>query len=154
MNNETNVSQKKHLFNLFLTAAFIFAAMYLCAAFGYRFVRHDADEKTTESPTPEHSYTVIQQKEDPLDLPETDLTSVSLPKSDIQAADDPNDYLVISENGAVKLYFITEGGEQIYSNDLSIPLDSLLDEDKALLEDGIILGSKEELAALLEDYTS
>ena len=64
---------------------------------------------------------------------------------------DPNDYLVISENGVVKLYNITESGDQIYSKDLDIAPDALLAEDKAQLEEGIIL---EELAALLEDYTS
>lgn len=155
MEKEAHVSKKKHFFNLVLTAVLIFAAMYLCAATGYRFVRSGApQEKSTESPAPEINETIAPLKEDAIDLPETDLASASLPKQDVSIPADPNDYLVISENGVVKLYTITDSGQQIYSKDLAISPDALLAEDKAQLEEGIILESEEELAALLEDYTS
>ena len=155
MEKGTQVSKKRHFLNLVLTAVLIFAAMYLCAVSGYRFVRNSgAAEEPAENREPEIHETIAPQEEDPFDLPETDLASASLPKQDVRIPSDPNDYLVISENGVVKLYSITENGDQIYSKDLDISPDALLAEDKAQLEEGIILESKEELAALLEDYTS
>lgn len=155
MEKEAHVSKKKHFFNLVLTAVLIFAAMYLCAATGYRFVRSSAPQgKSTERPAPEINETIAPLEEDTFDLPETDLASASLPKQDVSIPADPNDYLVISENGVVKLYTITDSGRQVYSKDLAISPDALLAEDKTQLEEGIILESEEELAALLEDYTS
>ena len=154
MEKGTQGTRKRHFLNWVLTAVLIFAAMYLCAITGYRFVRNsNAAENPVESREPEINETIAPQEEDPLKLPE-DLASASLPKEDVRVPSDPNDYLVISENGVVKLYNITESGDQIYSKDLDIAPDALLAEDKAQLEEGIILESEEELAALLEDYTS
>ena len=155
MEKETHVSKKRHFFNLMLTAVLIFAAMYLCAITGYRFVRNSAvQENASSSSIPEIDETIAPQEEDPFDLPDTNLASASLPKQDVSIPSDTNDYLVISENGAVKLYAINSSGEQRYSKDLDISPDALLAEDKAQLEEGIILESEDELAALLEDYTS
>lgn len=154
MEKETKSSKKRHFLKLTLTAAFIFLTMYLCAVSGYRFVRNGAKEEPTESRKPESVTIVVPQEEDPLLVPETNLASASLPQQNISIPSDPNDYLVLSEDGTVNLYFITENGNRIFSKALPISPDSLLDEDKAQLEEGIILATEEELAALLEDYTS
>lgn len=154
MEKQTHVSKKKHLLNVILTAVLIFAAMYFCAVTGYRFTRSSKpSQEPVASSTPDMTGAVaVEEEDDP--LPDSDLTAASLPQPDIQIPDDPNDYLVIKEGNAVKLYIITSSGEQIYSKDLDIAPESLLAEDRTQLEQGIILESEEALAALMEDYTS
>lgn len=158
MEHGTQDTKKRHLINLVLIAVLIFTAMYLCAITGYRFVRSSTpEEHATENVTQNIGETSKPEEYALPDSPEPDLASASLPKQDVRVSDDTediSDYLVIAENGVVKLYVIKKSGEQVYKNDLDILPESLMPEDKALLEEGIILQSEEDLAALLEDYTS
>lgn len=149
-----NKSKGKHFLNLTLIAVSIFAAMYICAVSGYRFVRNENEEKKE---IPEASSPVLDEAEKLGDAPSyenVDTKTASLPKNDIKIEPDNRDYLIIAEDGEVNLYIIDRDGNHTFSKKLDIDPDSLLDEDKAQLNDGIILNSQNELASLLEDYTS
>lgn len=166
MEKEIRPSGKKHFLKLVLIAVLLFLAMYLCAAAGYRFVRNSAPQEESlpggaqdinQNSMPETSKT-------PFNLPShasensvagaDDSTAASLPQQDILLPADNNDYLVIAENGTVNLYILTKNGSQIFSKSLEISPDALMPEDRARLEEGIILESEDNLASLLEDYTS
>ena len=141
------------MLKLFIIALSLFAAMLVCALLGYSFVKvtEPDDEKTKNS---------IEASPEPIFVNET----VELPilpgqlqspaEEETAPPPDKNDYLVIWEDDAVKLYLIPDSGELIFSKVLEISPESLMEEDKALLKEGIILTTEEELASLLEDYTS
>ena len=67
---------------------------------------------------------------------------------------DTNDYLVACQGNLVSLYIINKEGEQIFERILDIEPASLKEEDRTLLEEGIILDTKAELLSLIEDYSS
>lgn len=154
MEKKEMIEKRKHLLHLLLIASLIFLAMLLCAMMGYQFVRDDKSEQDGSPFAVQQNHTESVHEEDtPALIAPTDIAPASLPKEDVEFQD-TNDYLVIAQDGVVKLYILTKDGGQIYTQDLPIAPDALLDEDRILLEDGIILKTAEELAALLEDYTS
>lgn len=153
MEKESRFGTKSHLLRLFGIALLIFVAMLLCALAGYRFVRmsgiaenpvKDAQSKKEATPSPQQNVQTGNNQVAP----------TSLPEEDVQIPDTANSYLIISENDTVKLYTIKKGDRQTFKQVLPIALDALLTEDRILLENGIVLHSETELAALLEDYTS
>ena len=145
----------RHFLHLFFIALAIFLAMLLCATLGYRFVRSSGAKDPKDLYHTEKMQTTPVPKEDPFsNTPNPDIASASLPQQNIQIQTDENDYLVLAEDGVVKLYCITPTGEQVFEQTLPIMPDSLLETDRNLLEKGIILESRTALAALLEDYTS
>lgn len=166
MEKEIKPFGKKRFLKLFLIAASIFLAMYICAMLGYRFVRNEAPQ---EENLPNGAQNINEQTKKetsvPFHLPyheeenaqngmiEDEVASTSSVQQNVTAQDE-NDYLVIAENNAVNLYILTKEGEKIFSKTLSVEPDSLMPEDRKNLESGIILASNEELSALLEDYTS
>lgn len=155
MEQEKHMSKTKHFLYLLLTAVLIFAAMCLCYAMGYQFVRSNpaAQNEKTER-TEEQAEAVTSHEEEVFDFHEADSETASLSQDDVFVANDPNDYLVIKEGDVVNLYILTKDGEQTFSKELNIAPGALLEEDRAQLENGIILESEEALYALMEDYTS
>ncbi|MBR5236650.1 MAG: hypothetical protein IKW06_04705 [Clostridia bacterium] len=63
-------------------------------------------------------------------------------------------YFVKSQDGTVCVFIVLENGDHRFSHKLSIELDALRETDKILFEKGITVHSKEELAALVEDFSS
>lgn len=63
-------------------------------------------------------------------------------------------YTVKTENAKVYLFKTDESGNILEKQPLPINLNSLLDEDKKLLTQGIKISKKEELASVLEDFGS
>ena len=151
MSKNTNELNLKHLVKLFFIAFAIFAAMCLFTLFGFSFVKN-GEPQNQKKETSENTTEVWENEN--IDFYETENKNFTPTSSAEITEENADDYLVISENGNVKLYLLTKNGEKIYQKDLEIPLVSLMDEDKKLLSDGIILNSKEALAAILEDYTS
>ncbi|MBR4874607.1 MAG: BofC C-terminal domain-containing protein [Clostridia bacterium] len=160
----------KRFFRLFLTAGFIFAVMFLCATAGFQFVKNNENVGTqNETKSEEKSaHADENQNENENSVQDVDLKdeilsenfyegfpyhSALLPRQDI-VFEDTCDYLVISENGSVNMYILTDDNKTVFAKKLDIAPDSLLDEDKVQLEKGIILSNEHELASLLEDYTS
>lgn len=137
----------KHLLRLFGIALLIFGAMLLCALAGYRFVRMSgvAENQAKGNNASSSSQQVVPTKQ---------IAPASLPEEDVHVPNDTNSYLIISEDNTVKLYTIKKGDRQTFKQVLPIAPDALLTEDRILLENGIVLHSETELAALLEDYTS
>ncbi len=155
MDKEQSAKNIRHLLHLGLIALSIFGAMLICALLGYRVVRYNGAETPSEfyHAARESTLPTTHDKAFP-NLPQSDTTQASLPKQDVQIVIDKNDYLVLATNGIVELYTITPQGEKVYQKDLPISPDALLEADRILLEQGIILKSEEDLVALLEDYTS
>ena len=160
----------KHFFKLFLTAGFIFAVMFICATAGFQFVKSNENFGSENKAKSEEKGTDVvkseienEDNEQNIDLENDTLPgnfyegfpyhSALLPKEDI-TLEDTCDYLVVSENGTVNMYILTDDNKTVFAKKLDIAPDSLLDEDKAQLEKGIILSNEQELASLLEDYTS
>lgn len=63
-------------------------------------------------------------------------------------------YTVKTENSKVYLFKTDESGNVLEKQPLPINLNSLLEEDKKLLAEGIKISKKEELASVLEDFGS
>ncbi len=148
---EKEYSKGRHILKLFLIALAIFSAMLIFALLGYSFAKSSAKDKNKESLEVENAGIFVNEPVE-ISIPTED---TSAPEQEETApSPDENDYLVIWENNAVKLYLINKDGELIFSRNLEISPDSLMDEDKNLLREGIVLYKEEELAALLEDYTS
>ncbi len=78
----------------------------------------------------------------------------ALPMVVEEPAANENTYFVKSQNGTVCVFTVLENGDHRFSHKLSIELDALRETDKALFEKGITVHSKEELAALVEDFSS
>lgn len=147
--------KKTSFFSIVGIAILIFSAMSICALLGYRFVRFIPEEKNTaEVVIPTDNNDSISKTKNSLQPNEASLTPTNLTNQDIEVPEDTNDYLVILENGTVKLYTITDRGEHIYTKNLDISPNSLMPEDIAQLDEGIILDSEDDLASLIEDYTS
>ena len=155
MDKEQGTKSMRHFLRLGLIAISIFGAMLVCTLLAYRVVRYNGAEKPSDfyHAAKENNIDPAHDKAFPK-LPQSDITSASLPKQDVQIVIDKNDYLVLATDGIVELYSITPQGEKVYQKDLPISLDALLEADRTLLEQGIILESEEALVALLEDYTS
>ena len=148
---ENEYPKGKHFLKLFLIALAIFSVMLVCALLGYSFAKNDAGNKNNESIKTEDAEIFVNEPVEllvPSEEPDVSEQIETAPPPD------ENDYLVIWENDAVKLYLINKDGELLFSRNLEISPDSLMEEDKNLLREGIVLYKEEELAALLEDYTS
>ncbi len=169
MEHNARPTKMNRFLKLFLIAFALFLAMYICALAGYSFVRNSAPQEhagdaqnSTEYSNPEVSkapfnlpyHTVEENASNPDADAQNETTETALSGDFSFSLPDKNDYLVISEEGRVNLYLITENGVHVFSKTLNISLDSLMPEDRNRLEAGIILASQGDLAALLEDYTS
>lgn len=149
MENEKDFQRGKHFFKLFIIAAAIFSAMLVCALLGYSFAK--TYDKSKESLETDETPIYVNET---LEIPVEETSDGEDLQEETAPIPDKNDYLVIWENDAVKLYLIDKDGEKIFSKNLEISPESLMSEDKTLLKEGIILYSEEELASLLEDYSS
>jgi len=147
--------QKKYLsrpLKWFLGIVGICLAMYVCASISYHAVRKKTPSQSESAyGIHENNYFKEQGSKPFPNLP------VALPgaySSDENFTRDMNDYLVISEGNLVNLYAINPEGNKIFQKVLDIDPASLKAEDRALLENGILLGTKEDLLSLIEDYSS
>ncbi|MBO5733430.1 MAG: BofC C-terminal domain-containing protein [Clostridia bacterium] len=127
-------------------------AMYVCASISYHAVRKKAPSQSESAYGIHKNNHFKEQSSKPFpNLP------VALPGAyspDENFTRDMNDYLVISEGNLVNLYAINPEGNKIFQKVLDIDPASLKAEDRALLESGILLGTKEALLSLIEDYSS
>lgn len=130
--------------------ALLLFLMCILALLGYRIVRKKAPQETPHGAS-YSSETQSTESDPPFHLPTAIRTTIPEPE---ESAEPDNDYLILAEETAVNLYILTENGDQVYAGDLPIALSALMPEDQSVLTDGIIVGSDEELAALLEDYSS
>ncbi len=169
MEHDLRPTKMNRFVKLLLIALALFLAMYLCALAGYRFVRNSAPQEHTGDAQNSTEYSDPEVSKAPFNLPyrageenasapdegtQSETTETALSGSSAISLPDKNDYLVISEEGGVNLYLITENGSFVFSKTLDISPESLMPEDRSRLEAGIVLASQGDLAALLEDYTS
>ena len=129
-------------------------AMYLLALLGYRLARKSAPQENDRDAQNASEYALPEESHTPFNLPTALQTIVPAEPSASAPPENNHDYLVIATNETVQLYLLTENGETVYAKDLPISLSALMPEDRQQLLDGIILGSEEELAFLLEDFGS
>ena len=127
----------------------LICAMMLCCAVGYFLAKKTAPQKSDAVKNDPYDNTGIYT---PLKRsPDSEETfSVTKPTD----TDDKDDYLVISEGKTVNLYVISADGNKTFRQILEIDKNSLTESDCFLLEQGIILDTREDLWSLIEDYTS
>ncbi len=127
----------------------VLLAMYLCANAGYHFVRKNAPSQVSESA---HDIQDSQKSNKP--FPNLPVGISGTYSEEENLVTDRNDYLVVSEGSLVNLYTIDQEGNQIFERVLDIDPNELRAEDRQLLQNGIILGTREALLSLIEDYSS
>ena len=127
----------------------LIVAMFLCGALGYFLAKKTAPQKSAAVNKNNHNDTGIYT---PLKRP-VDLKEAFSPVENIDT-EDKNDYLVISEGKLVNLYVISSDGNKTFDSVLEIDKNSLTESDCFLLDQGIILDTREDLWSLIEDYTS
>lgn len=105
MEKESKFGTRSHLLRLFGIALLIFASMLLCALAGYRFVRMSgiAENPAEDTQSKKEATSSPQQN---VQTGNNQVAPTSLPEENVQAPDTTNSYLIISENGIVKLYTI------------------------------------------------
>lgn len=150
MEEERKKFSMHHIFKLFLIAFSIFAAMFLCAALGFSFVKNSENDKSKDSAKITDSAPIFA--DEPIEI--YDDTNEEAESVSETPPIDKNDYLVILKDGAVKLYLISDSGDIVFSKDLEISPNSLLEKDRETLKEGIILKSEAELFSFLEDFSS
>lgn len=123
--------------------------MYICAAASYRYVRKNAPSQVSESA---HDIQDSQKSNKP--FPNLPVGISGTYSEEENLIPDYNDYLVISEGSLVNLYIIDKDGNEIFEKVLDIDPAALREEDRQLLASGIILGTREALLSLIEDYSS
>ena len=129
----------------------VLLAMYLCASAGYHFVRKKAPSQISESA---NDIQDSQKSNKPFPNLPVGVTGIYPLEEEENPATDLNDYLVISEGSLVNLYIINKDGTKIFDTILDIDPHELREEDRQLLKNGIILGTREALLSLIEDYSS
>ena len=129
----------------------LLVSMCLLALLGYRVARKKAPQDSSHGASSYTSEVQPTESANPFHLPTAIQTVVPEPE---ETPEPNNDYLVLAEETSVYLYILTENGDRVYAGDLPISLSALMPEDQQTLKDGIILDSDDELAALLEDYSS
>lgn len=124
-------------------------AMYLCASAGYHFVRKNAPSQISDGANNKPN---TEKGTKPFPNLPVGLSGTYSEEENLVT--DLNDYLVVSQGNLVNLYIIDTDGDKVFEKVLDIDLSALKDEDRQLLEQGIILGTKEALLSLIEDYSS
>lgn len=66
----------------------------------------------------------------------------------------PPYYLLLEQNGTVKLFYCSEERQQIFQRNTDIPFALLTPEDQELFQQGIFKTSEEELQNFLQDFES
>ena len=134
---------------VFIFLPCIIVSMLLCYGLGYFMAKKTAPQKNDAVNSHKYNDTGIYT---PLKRP-ADLKEAFSAMENIDSTDN-NDYLVISEGKLVNLYIISADGNKTFDSVLEINKNSLTDSDCFLLEQGIILDTREDLWSLIEDYTS
>ena len=134
---------KRNTLMVLIFLACLIVTMLLCYSIGYFLAKKTAPQKSDTV----HKYDGVYT---PLRRP-TDLKDAFSPVENIE---DDNDYLVISEGKLVNLYVITADGNKTFDSVLEIDKNALTESDCFLLDQGIILDTREDLWSLIEDYTS
>ncbi len=104
-------------------------------------------------------------QEEPLEATEPEKTLEPDRQAAAQVAEEPSvapspspakmpGFLVREEAGRVCVFVLDEEDRPRFSHNLSIELDALREEDRKLFKEGIHISSKEELYALMEDFSS
>ena len=127
----------------------LIVAMFLCGTLGYFFAKKTAPQNDDAVNSKHYNDSGIYT---PLKRP-ADLKDAFSPV-EISDTEDKNDYLVISEGKLVNLYVISADGNKTFDSVLEIDKNSLTESDCFLLDQGIILDTREDLWSLIEDYTS
>lgn len=138
--------------NILLILIFLFClivAMFLCGSLGYFLAKKTAPQESDAVNNHKYNDTGIYT---PLKRP-SDLKEAFSSVENIDDVD-KNDYLVISEGKLVNLYVISADGNKTFDSVLEIDKNALMESDRFLLENGIILDTREDLWSLIEDYTS
>lgn len=127
----------------------VLVAMYLCASAGYLFVRKNAPSQVSES-----ANDIQDSKKSNKPFPNLPVGISGTYSEEENLVSDHNDYLVVSEGNLVNLYTIDKDNNKIFEKVLDIDPKELREEDRQLLKNGIILGTREALLSLIEDYSS
>lgn len=127
----------------------VLIAMYLCASAGYLFVRKNAPSQVSES-----ANDIQDSQKSNKPFPNLPVGISGTYSEEENLVPDHNDYLVISEGNLVNLYTIDKDGNKIFEKVLDIDPNELREEDRQLLKNGMILGTREALLSLIEDYSS
>ena len=127
----------------------LIVAMFLCGTLGYFLAKKTAPQSSDAVNSKHYNDSGIYT---PLKRP-ADLKDAFSPV-EISDTEDENDYLVISEGKLVNLYIISADGNKTFDSVLEIDKNSLTESDCFLLEQGMILDTREDLWSLIEDYTS
>lgn len=155
MEQETKYVKKRPLLRAAVLVILLLITMYILAALGYYFARKSAPQANPHGAQDSSKYNISEEEQTPFHLPT--VTQTEVPEDDSPKTTSPfkeQDYLVLADGAVVSLFILTENGEQIFSEVLPISLAALMPEDRVMLEEGVILGSRAELAALLEDLSS
>ena len=154
MEKEIKSTGKRPIIRILSFIILLLLAMVLLGLIGYRYAKNSASQENSHDANRQTEYVPSTQSPEPSHMPAAAQTIVPEDDSPYTSALSGNDFLVIAHNDAVSLYTLTAGGEQIFTSLLPISLTSLLPEDRARLEEGMILDSETELASLLEDLSS
>lgn len=127
----------------------VLVAMYLCASAGYLFVRKKAPSQVSES-----ANDIQNSQKNNKPFPNLPVGISGTYSEEENLVTDHNDYLVVSEGNLVNLYIIDKDDNKIFERVLNIDPRELREEDRQLLKNGIILGTREALLSLIEDYSS
>lgn len=155
MEQETNYVKKRPLLRVAGLVVLLLIAMCILAVLGYRIARNNAPQEKPYGAQDGSQYNISEEEQNPFHLPtamQTEVPEKDLP--DTTSSFPKQDYLVLADGAVVSLFILTENGEQIFSEVLPISLAALMPEDRVMLEEGVILRSRGELAALLEDLSS
>ena len=144
--------EKKYKWLKYLAGtALLILSMFILAVTSYHLARKKAPRESSNGAYHSSQTSLPNESSVPFNLP----TSVQTVVPEQPEPEKPeNRYLVLAEETAVNLYILTENGEQVYAGELPISLSALMPNDRTVLEEGIVLASDEELAYLLEDYSS
>lgn len=140
---------RRNILLILIFLFFLIVAMFLCGSLGYFLAKKTAPQKSDAVNNHNYNDTGIYT---PLKRP-SDLKEAFSSVDNIDNTD-KNDYLVISEGKLVNLYVISADGNKTFDSILEIDKNSLMESDRFLLENGIILDTREDLWSLIEDYTS
>ena len=155
MEQEAKYVKKRPLLRAAVLVVLLLIAMYILAVLGYYFARKSAPQAETRNAQDGSEYSVSEEEQNPFHLPtamQTEVPEEALPEN--TPTFPKQDYLVLADGAVVSLFILTETGEQVFSEVLPISLAALIPEDRVMLEEGVILRSRGELAALLEDLSS
>ncbi len=141
----------KRIFIRFIKILALGIFMLMLASMGYFFAKKIASPKNGENA--QISPGVVSHETNPV-FPNLPAGVTGMYSQEENIVYDTNDYLVTCQGNLVSLYTINKEGEKIFEKVLDIEPAALKEEDRAQLEEGIILGTKAELLSLIEDYSS